>query len=412
MRILFYGESPVITTGLAQVTRTIVDALTADGHQVEIVGTNHHGVESFDQKVFPYKMTPLIDDKDPHAIETAVERVKDYDSYDCVFVSTDFGRDMHIYDALGEHRHEKLVVGYYAVDCDVLNAQTFNSLCYCNAKITYTQHGRSVIEKFRPDMRGLINIIPLACEPDVFYPFPQEERHQARKDIFYTEDNSKFIVINVNRNQPRKDLGRSLMIFHEFHNLHPNSLLYIHACQEDLGGHLPTMAMMLGMELGSEVLFSSEDLHMLRGFTREYLNRVYNAADCLVSTSLGEGWGLATTEAMAAMCPVIVPRNTAFMEIVGEKEERGYLCDTGGSIDHLTWLYGNTNHPHDIVHAQSMIDKLEHVYYNMDEASCKAADAREWTLSLTKEDVGRMWSKFFREVEPMLPQILGAKHEL
>ncbi len=395
MRVLFYGESPVVATGLAQVTRTIVDAIVQDGHEVEIVPMNHHAIEWYDPDVFPYNITRLIDDNDPHAFDTIIDRIKHAD-YDCLFVSTDFGRDTPVYDAIQDKKEDKLIIGYYAVDCDMLNAQTFNPLVHCNVKITYTRHGKGVIESYRPDMDGLVNVIPLACEPDVFYPLSEDERRKARRELFYVEDDDTFVVVNVNRNQPRKDLGRTLEIFHQFHIKHPNSKLYMHSKQDDIAGHLPTMAIMLGMEPGKEVLFTAENFSVLQGFTREYINKVYNAADCMMSTSLGEGWGLSTTEAMAAGTPVIVPNNTAFTEIVGENEERGYLVRSGGDIDHRLWLYKMTNHPHDVVHADDFLAKLEHVYWNREEAREKARLAREWTLEHTKEKIGEKWKVLFQ----------------
>lgn len=399
MRVLFYGESPVVSTGLAQVTRTIVDALQ-DDHEVMIVGTNHHGIESYDKKEYPYNILPLLDDKDPYAIDSIIHYITEVE-YDVLFVSTDFGRDEFIYETLVKNNLNKIVIGYYAIDCDILTASTFNSLEHCNIKLTYTQHGKNVIEKYRPDMNGLISAIPLACEPDVFYPLSEDERKQARKDLFYVEDDT-FIVINVNRNQPRKDLGRTLQIFHEFHQKYPNSKLYMHAQQNDIAGHLPTMATMIGMELGKEVLFTSENFHVLQGFTREYLNKVYNAADCLMSTSLGEGWGLSTTEAMSAECPVIVPNNTAFTEIVGTNEERGFLVKSGGDIDHELWLYKMTNHPHSIVHSDDFIRALEEVYYLRDYAKDKAIAARKWTLEHTKQSIGKIWKDLFKQIEQTL----------
>ena len=398
MKILFYGESPVVATGLAQVTRTIVDALYGDSHQIRIVGMNHHGVESYDKNIYPYDIATLIDKEDANAFSTIKAEVEK-DDFDCLFVSTDFGRDHPVYLAMSdEQRKNKLIIGYYAIDCDILNAQTFDSLTYCNVKMTYTHHGKRIIESYRPDMKDLISVIPLACEPDVFYPLSPEERRKARKEIFYTDDDDKFIVINVNRNQPRKDLGRTLMIFHEFHKDHPNSLIYMHCQQNDSGGHLPSMAVMLGMDLGKEILFSDEKFHVLRGFTREYLNRIYNAADCLFSSSLGEGWGLSTTEAMAAGTPVCVPANTAFTEIVGEYEERGYLMKSGGDIDHQQWLYKMTNHPHDILHSDHAIEKLNEIYYDREGARRKALRARAWCEKNTKNIIGDRWKQLFRDV--------------
>jgi glycosyltransferase involved in cell wall biosynthesis len=319
---------------------------------------------------------------------------------------------MFVYDALGDKRLEKFIVGYYAVDCDIINAQTFNSLAYCNAKVTYTRHGKQVIEGYRPDMDGLVNVIPLACEPDVFYPLSEEERRKARKELFYVEDDATFMVINVNRNQARKDLGRTLDIFHQFHRKHPNSKLYMHSKQDDIGGHLPTMARMIGMEPGREVLFADERFHVLQGFTRDYLNKVYNAADCLMSTSLGEGWGLTTTEAMASCTPVVVPNNTAFTEIVGADEERGFLVKSGGDVDHMQWLYKTTNHPHSIVHSEDMIQTLDYVYYVRNDAKARAREAREWTLQHTREIIKDQWKEFFSEAEKFIQSRAKVNYEV
>jgi glycosyltransferase involved in cell wall biosynthesis len=186
----------------------------------------------------------------------------------------------------------------------------------------------------------------------------------------------------------------------------------MHSKQDDIGGHLPTMARMIGMEPGREVLFADERFHVLQGFTREYLNKVYNAADCLMSTSLGEGWGLTTTEAMASCTPVVVPNNTAFTEIVGENHERGYLVKSGGDIDHMQWLYKTTNHPHSIVHSQEMVDALEFVCQNPDWAKLKACRAREWTLQHTREIIKDQWKVFFSEAEKFIQSRAKVNYEV
>jgi len=405
MKVLFYGESPCVSTGLAQVSRVILDALQEDGHEVEVVGTNHHMVVSYDKAVFPYNVVPVLeeDKKDPNVVKTAVERIHNSE-YDMFFCSTDFGRDIPIFQALIEERQKGrdfLITGYYAVDCDIIPPSTFDTLAYCNAKIVYTQHGRQVIERLRPDFKGEINVLYLACEPDVFYPLSAEERRKARKELFNIEDDDTFLCLSVNRNQSRKDLGRLMAIFHEFHGRHQNSTLYVHAHRTDVGGDLVGMAISLGMGEGSgiEVIFTGEQYNVLQGYSREYMNRVYNAADCLLSASTGEGWGLSTTEAMAAQLPVVVPSNTAFTEIVGSNEERGYLVKSGGDIDHRTLLYGLTSNPRDIVHADSMLEKMERVYSHRNEAKEKARLARKWAEQHTTEIIKNQWKAFFSNVE-------------
>lgn len=400
MKLLLYGESPCISTGLAQVSRTILDALVEDGHEVEVVAINHY-LTDYDHDRYPYVIHPCsIGDCTNE--EIAVKRIKEGD-YDVFMYSSDFGRYGEIFKALAEARsaREFFSVGYFPVDCDVISSATFDCLELFNVRIVYTEHGKRIIDQVHPGLD--VSVIPLACEPDVFYPLSKEERRAARSELFDIEDDNTFLVLSVNRNQPRKDLGRLLQIFHQFHLKHENSLLYMHCKQEDVGGSVPTMAHAIGMKLvgeETEVIFTRPDFCVSNGYRWDIMNRIYNCGDCLLSCSTGEGWGLSTTEAMAAGVPVVVPNNTAFTEIVGANEERGWLIKTGGDIDHQVFSYAlGCNNPRDIVHADSALKKLEHVYVIWEEARQKAMLAREWTLQHTKEIVGEQWKSLFRVLE-------------
>lgn len=157
----------------------------------------------------------------------------------------------------------------------------------------------------------------------------------------------------------------------------------------------------MGMQLvqpGLEVMFTPLDFSEQSGAPREFLNVLYNCADALVSTTTGEGFGLTTTDAMAAQRPVIVPRNTSSIEIVGENEERGYLARAGGDVDHQFIHYGVTDNPRDIVHSDSMIEKMEEVYFYPERAAEKASLARAWTLDHTWAHAKVQWQALFAEV--------------
>ena len=59
---------------------------------------------------------------------------------------------------------------------------------------------------------------------------------------------------------------------------------------------------------------------------------MYNAADLYLTTSLGEGWGLGVTEAMACHTPVAMPRHTSLAEI-GEALGEGTQGASGEAPD-------------------------------------------------------------------------------
>ena len=58
------------------------------------------------------------------------------------------------------------------------------------------------------------------------------------------------------------------------------------------------------------------------------LVELYNMADCFVSASLGEGFGMPQLEAMLCGCPVVTAHNTAMIEVArnktGVKSVEGY----------------------------------------------------------------------------------------
>ena len=142
-----------------------------------------------------------------------------------------------------------------------------------------------------------------------------------------------FLLVNVAQNQKRKALWNSLELVATIRALRPdlNAKLYIHApsVNRDESIDLRQAADQLGLLQQRAVFFS--DKNFLRGHAmldQYQLNAIYNAADVLVSTSFGEGWGLPLTEAMAAGTAVAGPNHTSVANLLWD--DRGILFDTSG----------------------------------------------------------------------------------
>jgi glycosyltransferase involved in cell wall biosynthesis len=399
MKILYFGESPCVSTGAGNVSRHILSFMKEMGHDIEVAAINHYGIEH-DEQLYPYKIhaSPVDDLSNFKKMKELLWQ----GDYDAIFLYADVSPISEFHEAIREAKQQKStpLIIYSCLDADDFNWETAAILTIADYITVYSEHSRKAIQKYTPALK--VETICHGCEPDVFFPLSPEQRKQVRKDTFGIEDDETFIVLNVNRNQWRKDLGRTIMIFHEFHKSHPNSFLAMHSKANDVGGSLPCMAKIIGIRTEGpkrEIAFPPPSFHEVIGVPREALNSIYNAADVLVSTTTGEGWGLTTTEAMTAQCPVIVPRNSSCVEIVGEHEERGYLADSGGDIDHMYIPYGNSSNPRPIVHAKSMLEKLGHVYSNRDEARAKAALARQWALSNTwSGKIKQQWQALFAEI--------------
>lgn len=400
MKILYYGESPCIETGLAQVSKHHLNLLVDMGFEIEAVCINHSfGLANYDRQKYPYPIHSLTNPNDPYNRDVMKAKILEGD-YDIILLSADCGNlDTfmdHILYMRGQ-KHFKLV-SYVPVDCDIIGNEVFRCMVHSDYAYTYTYHAQSVLERLIP--ATTVGVIYLGCEPDLFYPLDEKERRRLRKDKLFGIDDSTFVVTMADRNQWRKDMARGMAAFHFFHQKHPNSLLYIHSKQIDVGGPLTEFARVFGMFYNCkdprsgipEVAFTSSEFNEALGINRGDMNNVYNFADCFIKSSTGEGWGLTTTEAMAAGCPVVVPGNTANLEIVGENEERGYLVKSGG-MDLWLMPYGLTNNPREIISVEDMVNKLEYVYHNREEAKSKAQQARYWTEERTWDVFKIKWEK-------------------
>lgn len=392
MKILFYGESPVLETGAARVDRHLLDAIVACGHQVEVLGVSHFFGEDYDHTRYPYPITYVDSHEDARAMIEARAG-----HFDALFLSA----DMHVPNILLEQvrRYPTLVLG--AIDGPVLHADQISALEVARVPAVYSRYARDQVLAKAPHLRGKLLCTPLGCEPETFYPLSNEERREYRKRVFGLGDDT-FLVLWANRNQARKDPARALAAFHLFHRRVPNSRLYMHCKMEDVGGNIVTQAILLGLRAVGphpEVMFAPPDYNEIYGFTRDKLNCIYNAADVCISTSQGEGWGLTTSEAMAAGRPFIGPANTAFFEQLGRKGERGYLAASGGP-DLWSVYYGRDDSWRPITSASDLAARLEEVYRFPLDARARGARARKWTQRHTWARFERQWREALATFTP------------
>lgn len=421
MKLLYYGESPLNPTGFGHVNKHIVEACSRVA-DVTMVATTHYA-ESYDREQYPYEiigcpLDPLEQRTMQHQrnLPNIEKHVKDA-QWDVFFYQGDMGwnNDVLVWAAEVQKEHpEKFTIFYMPIDGDVSIPLAFSPFTLCNVPCVYTDHAKSVIAKYAPEVAENVSVMWLGCESEVFHPLSPEEKREKRIKLFGEEYLDRFLVLNVNRNQMRKDLARCMAAFHLFHEKHPDSSLYMHSVQVDAGGSLPTQAIMVGCDVykkPAEIIFSSLDL--ANPWSRESLNDLYNAVDCLVSTAYGEGWGLATTEAMCAGTPVVVPYNTANIDILGEQIpfnddswpfdcQRGWGIETGGDLDHTAFLYQNGCSLASVVHSASFVKTLEYVYSHRQEAQEKALIAREWCLQNTWEHRKQAWVQLLQMMKNQL----------
>ncbi len=399
MKMLFYGETPVIETGAGQLSKYLLQACKEAGYTIEVIGINHHSsLYLYDQNAYPYFIVPSLQ-QEMHNLENARNHIINAE-YDVLFLTGDINILDDLMDSVRLARERGKIFALIclpAIDNDIFHRQYLRCLEMADIPVVLSYYAASMVLRQVPGLAGKLRVILPGVDVETFYPLPPEERQAVRKATFSIEPDV-FLVLNVNRNSARKDLARSMAAFHLFHKRNPKSVLYLHSKQEDIGGSLPTQAMLLGLQIAGdspEIIFAPESYHEISGVSRAALNAIYNTADVCISTSTGEGWGLTTVEAMAAGTPFIAPANTTFREILGEK--RGYLVESGGA-DLWAMPYGLSQGPREIVSCSGMAEKLEEVYFNPEEAENRAKDARFWTEEHTWRVMVKAWRALFAEI--------------
>jgi len=220
---------------------------------------------------------------------------------------------------------------------------------------------------------------------------------EVEEDNSYTVDNIIVHNCNLNRNQQRKDIPRTLMAFKEFKKRRPNSAIYLHMSAKDQGWNLPEVITSLGLKLGEDVLLPGKDFGPNQGYPLHIVNLIYNACDVVVSSSLGEGWGLSSIEAMATKTPIIFPNNTSLKEIVGK--DRGFLVDSGKTVNDFTIIPNDNEVLRPLTSVSHMAETMLEVHDNKVLAKERAENAYQWLMNnlVWEKHIVPKWDKLISD---------------
>jgi len=398
IKLLFYGDAPTVATGFGTVTRNILTGLHNTGkYDISVLGVNYWG----DPHPYPFPIWPVgIGSKDPYGRQRAFDMMARDLDFDVLFLF----QDAFILQSLMAGGLQKLKqtknfvsVGYYPVD-GVPKKEWIECMNMLDSPVTYTEFGKRESILACPPIGERLQVVPHGVNVKDFYPLPEAAIASFRRQYF-GKHADKFIITNVNRNQQRKDIPRTLLAFKEFKRRRPNSVLYLHMATQDQGWNLAEVIKGMGLVMNEDVLLPGNNFGPNQGYPIGVVNQIYNASDVVISTTVGEGWGLSTVEAMAAKTPIMFPNNTALTEIVGENEERGYLVSSGATPNDFTVLPNDNEIVRPLASVTEMADKLVLIHDNPEEAAAKANAAYSWVTSglIWERDIVPMWDKIIMD---------------
>jgi glycosyltransferase involved in cell wall biosynthesis len=345
IRVLAWSDSVLAPTGFGTVSRHVLAGLHATGrYRIDQLAINYFG-EFFDFADYPYQISSarLLDPSDPFGNRQLIRSLERGD-YDLLWILNDINVVQSVATELERVKNEKRVRGkkvfktifYYPVD-NVVWPHVAGMIRSADAVVTYTEWAKQQTLAALPDLNKPVHVIPHGVDPDAFFPYPADLRFRARKEVLGIPDPNTFIVLNVNRNNPRKNLSQSILAFSELRKQAPNSHLHIHTNPIEGDIDLFQPCAYLGLRVPEDVSFPhSQILNNETGLSIEMLNALYNTADVFLTTTLGEGWSLTVSEAMAAGVPVVAPRHTALTEVLSTSQSHlahPYECSEQTRVD-------------------------------------------------------------------------------
>jgi glycosyltransferase involved in cell wall biosynthesis len=350
-KILWYGDA-CCNTGFGRVTHSVLEHLSKD-HEIHVIGINYSG----DPHDYPYAIYPAanVNCQDRFGlprIPEIIDKVKP-DIFIClndiwvanqVWEQAQFMRDKYKF---------KFIV-YFPIDSQAYMPDMLSNIPHWDMAITFTVGSAHRILAHNIGASRL-GVLPHGVDTGRFYPM---EKSEARKALGLPED--KFIVLNANRNQPRKRIDLTIQAFAKFAVDKPDTMLYLHMGAKDLGWDvIPLFKKEMqkqGLEDYKRLVLTSHTINYIQAPSDEVLNRIYNACDVGINTADGEGWGLVSFEHASCRKPQIVPNHTVCADIW---EEAGMLANIS------TWVtdkdLGVERGLVDVDHLVALLDEL---YYN------------------------------------------------
>jgi len=396
----------VARTGFGTVSKNIVSELKKNfGSEIhlDIVAINYFGEHYWEDEntyIIPAKTSDAK--ADDYGRYLFLKILKESNDYDGIFICQDLGVIVPFIEVMQHIKKEKKdenrksfkSIFYFPVDCHLVQELTRN-LDFFDVLVTYTEFGRKEVLKHKPSLK--VKVVPHGNNSKDFYPLKQNEILEFRKE-FFGDNADKFIVTNINRNQPRKDIPNTIFGFIEARKIWdkelPPPFLYLHCHPQDpMGWDIRGIMLQTDMVEDVDYKLLPKEFEASMADT-EIVNKIYNASDVFLTTTLGEGWGLTYGEAAACKLPIVAPYTTSFMEMSNYGKDAYMLtsiypyCHTNDNvIREQTDIYEIAD-----TLMQVCVDKKE---YNPDLQS-KIDRSYNWVKKLEWKEVCKSWVEYFK----------------
>lgn len=405
-KVLFWGDY-CCSTGFSTVSSNIWKRLIETGkYELDVLGINYSG-DPYDRSKFPgnvYTAMSALNLQPPYNEPYGRQKLLDIlgsGEYDIAFFLQDTFVLQPIMEPLTQLQQELSKSGksfktvyYFPIDATPKPDWVTDVVSKIDYPVAYTQYGYNECIEVDPNLKDKLSVIYHGNDFDTFYYVQDRSAVEEFRNVAFRGDTkNKFLIVNVNRNQRRKDIARSLMILKELKDRgRDDFILYLHMAAIDVGGNIFDQANSMGLQLGKDYLIP-ENFTPHNGLPPELLNMIYNSADAFLTTTHGEGWGLSVTEAMSTKTPVVAPNNTSLIEMLADN--RAFLVDSGA--DPSMWIIKDQDNDRmrPLMNVSQAADRL------IDIKNGKSPDVEEaydWIKFYNWDNIVKQWDQLLDKV--------------
>jgi glycosyltransferase involved in cell wall biosynthesis len=361
INMLFLGDHPLHTSGVAHCIRDITKALLSTNmfNIISLGAAMHHDdmrpIKVHDNMVIiPTKGFGTIDQLNNLIHESKI---------DIIFMQSDPRFYFWLLSKDNEIRCKVPIIWYTVWDnypYPIFNSWVWNSV---DVNVAISKLTEDLIKVTCPNANVLYQ--PHSVNTNVFKKLSKDERSSFRKKTLNLNDD-QFVVFWNNRNGRRKNAGMLLSAFRKFLDKtdKKDSILLLKTdAVDEVGFNIPEL--IRGFDLKNNVFIISEKVD------ENIMCNFYNSSDVTINISNNEGFGMGTLESLCCGVPIIANWTGGMRE---------QLCN---DIDNPTEFYGYPIFPA----TKTVIGSPELPWINEDQCSeSDVVDALFYMFSLSKKE--------------------------
>jgi len=262
--------------------------------------------------------------------------------------------------------------------------------------VAYSEFGYNELLKFFPPAK--IALIKHGIDTEVYKPFSVSENKKTREKRMsgLPEDAFVFLCVGANVGE-RKQLPLLLKNFKKIIDKYDDAYLYLFSnpvVAYPRGNDLLGLADQFGVR---DRLYYPPVDPILEPWSNEDMAKLYSCADCYVTPTIGEGFGLPILESMACGTPVIGTDCSAVTELV---KDNGWLVKTVSSdIYEFIPVWIPTNQVYPVPNMKHLVECMCDAYENRDKLEEYGRKSREFALTYDWNKIIPKWISFLKEVE-------------